>query len=324
MICYKTREDSRVLFLVAFMGDLVECSVVVTSRAKRLKLRSYRVRIVQELRPLDSENCVVYCEWFRKFTRNNEKPPPVHPTEIRTSISPSSAVELNTTSALANYATEAVGYPRALHVSNARRSYDRVVNNVHCGARNDVDQEELDIFARRVSQVWLLGGRRARENACWRLNQNTLRTPNWNLYSSLTAIGSPAYCESDALDQGWANYGPPLCLCVQSDEYRGSDPTFAWREGGKPFRKNSPGSLERDSNLNFPILSSLAQHETSELANYDTNAGKTHPQCTQPESNHDLPVIGSLICIESSALYHAATKAGVMLPKKVWMKGNVS
>nr|CAD7574208.1 unnamed protein product [Timema californicum] len=36
-----------------------------------------------------------------------EKPPPVHPTEIRTSISPSSVVELNTTSALANYSTEA-------------------------------------------------------------------------------------------------------------------------------------------------------------------------------------------------------------------------
>nr|CAD7424458.1 unnamed protein product [Timema monikensis] len=35
-----------------------------------------------------------------------EKPPPVDPTEIRTSISPSSAVELNTTSVLANYATE--------------------------------------------------------------------------------------------------------------------------------------------------------------------------------------------------------------------------
>nr|CAD7429095.1 unnamed protein product [Timema monikensis] len=36
-----------------------------------------------------------------------KKPHPVHPTEIRTSISPSSEVELNTTSALANYATEA-------------------------------------------------------------------------------------------------------------------------------------------------------------------------------------------------------------------------
>nr|CAD7259475.1 unnamed protein product [Timema shepardi] len=35
------------------------------------------------------------------------KTTPVHPTEIRTSISPSSAVELNMTSALANYATEA-------------------------------------------------------------------------------------------------------------------------------------------------------------------------------------------------------------------------
>nr|CAD7606139.1 unnamed protein product [Timema genevievae] len=40
-------------------------------------------------------------------SKTEEKPPPVHLTEIRTSISPSSAVELNTTSALANYATEA-------------------------------------------------------------------------------------------------------------------------------------------------------------------------------------------------------------------------
>nr|CAD7398431.1 unnamed protein product [Timema cristinae] len=38
-----------------------------------------------------------------------EKPPPVHPTEIRTSISPSSEVELNTTVTLANYATEVCG-----------------------------------------------------------------------------------------------------------------------------------------------------------------------------------------------------------------------
>nr|CAD7586904.1 unnamed protein product [Timema genevievae] len=44
---------------------------------------------------------------------NWEKPPPVHPTEIRTSISPSSAVELNTTSALVNYATEAARKGRA-------------------------------------------------------------------------------------------------------------------------------------------------------------------------------------------------------------------
>nr|CAD7575238.1 unnamed protein product [Timema californicum] len=41
-----------------------------------------------------------------KQFRNTPRPP-VPPTKIRTSISPSSAVELNTTSALANYATEA-------------------------------------------------------------------------------------------------------------------------------------------------------------------------------------------------------------------------
>nr|CAD7444305.1 unnamed protein product [Timema bartmani] len=44
-----------------------------------------------------------------------EKPPPIHPTEIRTSISPSSAVALNTTSALANYATEAGAVGRLEH-----------------------------------------------------------------------------------------------------------------------------------------------------------------------------------------------------------------
>nr|CAD7430629.1 unnamed protein product [Timema monikensis] len=50
--------------------------------------------------------------WLVQFSnsgikRESGKPPPVHPTEIRTSISPSSAFELNTSSALANSASEA-------------------------------------------------------------------------------------------------------------------------------------------------------------------------------------------------------------------------
>nr|CAD7573908.1 unnamed protein product [Timema californicum] len=40
-------------------------------------------------------------------TKAGPPPLPVHPTEIRTSISPSSAVDLNKTCALANYATKA-------------------------------------------------------------------------------------------------------------------------------------------------------------------------------------------------------------------------
>nr|CAD7589192.1 unnamed protein product [Timema genevievae] len=64
-----------------------------------------------------------------------EKPPPVHPTEIRTSIYSSSAVELYTTSALANYATEAVlvaaaSCGGALIERNNRGDYSEESNNV--------------------------------------------------------------------------------------------------------------------------------------------------------------------------------------------------
>nr|CAD7194354.1 unnamed protein product [Timema douglasi] len=57
------------------------------------------------------------CAW-----RESGNPPAVHPTEIRTSISPSSAVELNTTSALANYATEAARLS-IYHLSTAPRTF---------------------------------------------------------------------------------------------------------------------------------------------------------------------------------------------------------
>nr|CAD7586905.1 unnamed protein product [Timema genevievae] len=60
-----------------------------------------------------------------------ETPPPVHPTEIRTSIFPSSVVELNTTSALANYATEA-GRPAQTNVE-AKFTLD---NNITAGYRS--------------------------------------------------------------------------------------------------------------------------------------------------------------------------------------------
>nr|CAD7199735.1 unnamed protein product [Timema douglasi] len=61
-----------------------------------------------------------------QLVKNFEKnQPPVHPTEIRTSISPSSAVELNTTSALANCATEAGLL--------TRKKLCRFVPHRHCG-----------------------------------------------------------------------------------------------------------------------------------------------------------------------------------------------
>nr|CAD7462166.1 unnamed protein product [Timema tahoe] len=51
--------------------------------------------------------CLSNAKHNTRLPYTNEKQPPVHPSEIRTSIFPFSAAELNTTSALANYITEA-------------------------------------------------------------------------------------------------------------------------------------------------------------------------------------------------------------------------
>nr|CAD7395440.1 unnamed protein product [Timema poppensis] len=70
-----------------------------------------------------------------------EKPPPVHPTEIRTSISPSSAVELNTPRALANYATE--------NVSGSGKDMGQAYVNF---TRNCMDQ----IRSKVNDELWIL------------------------------------------------------------------------------------------------------------------------------------------------------------------------
>nr|CAD7573844.1 unnamed protein product [Timema californicum] len=58
---------------------------------------------IQTQRQLHKAKARAFYSQLRMDPPETEKPPPVHPTEIRISISPSSAVELDTTSALANY-----------------------------------------------------------------------------------------------------------------------------------------------------------------------------------------------------------------------------
>nr|CAD7260235.1 unnamed protein product [Timema shepardi] len=70
-----------------------------------------------------------------------EKLPPVHPTEIRTSIFPSSALELYTTSALANYATEAGIRKVELEEANPYLRGGRVEN--HLGNTTPVHPTEI-------------------------------------------------------------------------------------------------------------------------------------------------------------------------------------
>nr|CAD7400745.1 unnamed protein product [Timema poppensis] len=87
------------------------------------------------------------------------KTTPVHPTEIRTSISPSSAVELNTTSALANYATEAVsltmgedyysllGVRRDANKKEIRQTYKKLAVTLH----PDKNQDDPDAHEKFLS-----------------------------------------------------------------------------------------------------------------------------------------------------------------------------
>ncbi|CAG2061052.1 unnamed protein product [Timema podura] len=78
------------------------------------------------------------------------KPPPVHPTEIRTSISPSSAVELNTTSALANYATEAGFCELRRKLIDAEILAD-AINNINDIASSDEKGEQTELPKKPIS-----------------------------------------------------------------------------------------------------------------------------------------------------------------------------
>nr|CAD7590366.1 unnamed protein product [Timema genevievae] len=52
-------------------------------------------------------------------------------------------------------------------------------------------------------------------------------------------------------------------------EYKGSEPSFSWRESRKPFRKSHPSSpIEIRASISPSSAINLAQHETSALANY--------------------------------------------------------
>nr|CAD7439997.1 unnamed protein product [Timema bartmani] len=69
-------------------------------------------------------------------------------------------------------------------------------------------------------------------------------------------------------------------LGIGKVEFRGSEPAFAWRESGKPFRKHHPSSPDRDSNLDLPVLGSRAQHD--ERAH--ECGGKQHSRSGRSES----------------------------------------
>ncbi|CAG2053964.1 unnamed protein product [Timema podura] len=87
--------------------DQASTSASVRDERQSLPPKKRKASIEAAAPPVELRGSEPAFAWRESGKPFRKKPPPVHPTEIRTSISPSSVVWLNTTGALANYATEA-------------------------------------------------------------------------------------------------------------------------------------------------------------------------------------------------------------------------
>ncbi|CAG2067647.1 unnamed protein product, partial [Timema podura] len=61
-------------------------------------------------------------------------------------------------------------------------------------------------------------------------------------------------------------------LGIGKVEYRVSESAFSWREHGKPFRNHPPQFTQARFKPRAPCSRSIAEHKTSVLANYATEA----------------------------------------------------
>nr|CAD7258419.1 unnamed protein product [Timema shepardi] len=197
-----------------------------------------------------------------------EKPPSVHPTEIRTSISPSSAVELNTTSAFANYATEAGmrkvefrGIAPVREENNlgetslsATDRYLPVIGSlIYCNSSalyRVATEAHLMMFL--VSLLWV---RIEDTQRRWSISFRTL-TISWDI-AATQPFDRIAVTQSVGLypDEGerW---------CERGDEKK--------KKSGKPFRENHPQCTLLGTNSDLLVFFSLVQQESSALDNVAT------------------------------------------------------
>nr|CAD7425135.1 unnamed protein product [Timema monikensis] len=88
--------------------------------------------------------------YFRHVTTLGRKTTPVHPVEIRTSSSPSSEVELNTTSALANYATEAGAWKNDKGEKNERLLLSVLPRHVAMEMKADIAGKPKDTMFHKI------------------------------------------------------------------------------------------------------------------------------------------------------------------------------
>nr|CAD7257519.1 unnamed protein product [Timema shepardi] len=115
-----------------------------------------------------------------------------------------------------------------------------------------------------------------------------MNTPDIDLNLNLPVISSLVYCESSKLDLAAIQTGKTtgksrkefnpvvkeqvLSVVNTAAKHTGSAPTITWRESEKLFSKNHPQCTQPGSNLDFPVISSLVQHEISALDHAATKA----------------------------------------------------
>nr|CAD7438284.1 unnamed protein product [Timema bartmani] len=294
-------------------------------------------------------------------SRGEEKPPPVHPTEIRTSISPSSAVELNTTSALANYATEAglckvkCSSPDHLKSSMPARGGPVFLNQEERESENNVyvrqrepgrngsvtqppqmESQDLDsrtlVIGLKLNTTGALAnyatepgyfvikcglpGRGGKENVGGKRLLSCEEMPHFDSCIDAASMGTRTKCRANIISlivdeearvriSVWCSkqtighsslwhpfVGDARQKCRDSTlsnllifhflmlNIAELNPNLRGGRVENHLGKTSPSSPDQDWNLDLPILGSLAQHDTSALANYATEVGRLRGDCT--------------------------------------------
>nr|CAD7400438.1 unnamed protein product [Timema cristinae] len=171
-------------------------------------------------------------------------PPPVHPNEIRTLISPSSAVGLNTTSALANYATEAVALPCCSIFEN--RGGDVGMQSVHLLTPLHLPCSPIRrcLYAQFCTPLVKV-----------KPLERTASYYPFGLY---------------ALSTNYANG-----LVIGKVGLEEVNPHLRGGRVENHLGKATPSSPDRDSNLDLPVLRSQAQHD-KRVSQLRHRGGTTH------------------------------------------------
>nr|CAD7409870.1 unnamed protein product [Timema cristinae] len=211
-----------------------------------------------------------------EHTTINSKEHSVHPTEIRTSISPSSAVELNKTSALANYATEA-GLDAARPMFDRRPPKDRLdpedaefVMSIHTAG------DFLAFYDPIGHADFYPNGGKSPQPTCQDDELKIYEQRSTVLITTSLRLINACYCDAVIC----SHFMAPL-LFVES--IYSADAFLATRcDSWQAYRNKSCMGQEK-------VIMGL-------------NTPATALTTPDRDSNHDLPVIGSLVYCESDAL----------------------